>query len=204
MLQRKAVNASTFELLVAISSIEELREFNLAGGTALALQIGHRISYDLDFFGTRPFLTEEILPLVDDLGKVTIVSQHKNILILNIGGIKVDFVNYKYPLLQPIIDYSPIRLLALPDIAAMKLAAIAGRGRKRDFFDLFYLLKYFSLTELIGFYNQKYPDGSEMMVGRSLTYFEDADNDEEPNVFEAIQWLEVKNKISNLVKLKYG
>ncbi len=204
MLQRRAVSPATFDLLLKISAIPELMDFNLAGGTALALQIGHRISYDLDLFGNRPFTTDELLSLLEEHQPLTIISQHKNILILNLAGVKVDFVNYKYPLIGNVVTEEGLRLLSLSDIAAMKLAAIAGRGRKRDFFDLFFLLKKYSLNELIGFYNQKYSDGSEMMVTRSLTYFDDADEDENPNLFGNETWSQVKEFIRGKVKLKYG
>jgi predicted nucleotidyltransferase component of viral defense system len=139
MLHAKTVTPATLELLNEICSIKELKEFNLAGGTALALQIGHRISYDLDFFGRRNFETTEILDLISRSRTTKILSQSKNILILTIDGIKVDFVNYKYPLVSNTIEEGKIRILSVDDIAAMKLAAIAGRGRKRDFYDLYFI-----------------------------------------------------------------
>jgi predicted nucleotidyltransferase component of viral defense system len=137
MLHAKTVTPATLELLNEICSIKELKEFNLAGGTALALQIGHRISYDLDFFGRRNFETTEILDLISLSRTTKILSQSKNILILTIDDIKVDFVNYKYPLISNTIEEKEIRLLSIDEITAVKLAAIAGRGRKRDFYDLY-------------------------------------------------------------------
>jgi predicted nucleotidyltransferase component of viral defense system len=203
MLYKQTVAPETFQVLETLCSIKELSDFSLAGGTALALQIGHRISVDLDFFGRCDFETQLILDLLESF-KPKIISQNKNILILNIQDIKVDFVNYRYPLLSEAITEGTIRLLAKEDIAAMKLAAIAGRGRKRDFYDLYYLLKYFSLHEMISFYNAKYQDGSELMVARSLTYFDDADLDEAPRLLaQSTSWNLVKERISNEVKLLY-
>jgi predicted nucleotidyltransferase component of viral defense system len=196
MLQIQAVAPGTFQLLKSICSIPELRGFYLAGGTSLALQIGHRISVDLDFFGDREFTTQEIIDLLSTIKPLSIISQNKNILILNVQNIKVDFVNYRYPLISTPLAEGPIRLLDTPDIAAMKLAAIAGRGRKRDFYDLYFLLRKFSLPEMVGFYTKKYEDGSEMMVARSLTFFEDADTDENPKLLSTdTAWEEVKKTI---------
>ena len=204
MLYQQAVAAGTFRLLESICSIPQLSGFNLAGGTALSLQIGHRISVDLDFFGNREFSTDEILDLLTGEKPISIISQNKNILILNVKNVKVDFVNYHYPLISQPIEAGAVRLLAMADIAAMKLAAVAGRGRQRDFYDIYFLLKEFSLKQMIDFYNKKYEDGSEMMVARSLTFFDDADVDETPRVINhKISWEEIKGTISNEVRKLY-
>lgn len=200
MLHRKTVAPATLDILIAISKIPELSTFCLAGGTSLALQIGHRISVDLDFFGQRPFETQEILDLLENVGKVRIMAQSINILILDIDGVKVDFVNYKYPLVSKVLHFEEMRLLDLPDIAAMKLAAIAGRGRKRDFIDLYFLLKRYTLAQILGFYSSKYHDGSTFMVAKSLTYFEDAELDADLILFESVNWEKVKAKILKEVK----
>jgi Nucleotidyl transferase AbiEii toxin, Type IV TA system len=200
MLHLETVFPATWELLKNLMSIPELAEFNLAGGTSLSLQIGHRLSVDLDFFGKRPFESQEILDLVHPFGTVKMMSQRRNILVLDINGVKVDFVNYSYLPIEPVLHQTGIRLLGLPDIAAMKLAAIAGRGRKRDFIDLFFLLKNYKLAELLTFYNRKFPDGSEFMVVKSLTYFEDADQDENPKMLQKLDWQKVKNTIQKEVK----
>jgi len=181
-----------------------LSGFYLAGGTSLALQIGHRVSVDLDLFGHRPFQAQEILDELSDLAPLSMMAQSKNILILNVKGVKVDFVNYKYPLVSDPLLSKGIRLLDLPDIGAMKLAAIAGRGRKRDFYDLFFLLRQYKLPELMHFYHQKFEDGSEFMVARSLTYFNDADQDDNVVLLgEKVKWENVKKSILGEVSKYY-
>ena len=85
----------------------------------------------------------------------------------------------------------------------MKLAAIVGRGRKRDFTDLYFLLQEYSLRELLDFYNQKYVDGAEMMVVRSLTYFGDAEDDTIPELLQIITWETVKHTILQAVRELY-
>ncbi|MFN0015700.1 MAG: nucleotidyl transferase AbiEii/AbiGii toxin family protein [Saprospiraceae bacterium] len=200
MLHTFTVQPETLDVLKKLMAIPELAGFNLAGGTSLALQIGHRVSVDLDLFGARPFEKDEILDLVETLGTYQLIHQTKNILVLNLQGIKVDFINYKYPLLREVNLESGLRLVGLPDIGAMKLGAITGRGRKRDFTDLFFLLKQYSLEQLLSFYSQKYTDGSEFLVARSLSYFDDADQDEELVLFQEADWTTVKNTISAEVK----
>jgi hypothetical protein len=200
MLHTNTVKPGTLELLIKITAIPELTGFNLAGGTALALQIGHRLSIDLDLFGQRPFEQQEILDLVSHLGDVRQISYSKNIFVLKINDVKVDFVNYKYPLIKDIRKDEGLRLLSLQDIGAMKIAAITGRGRKRDFIDLFFLMQQFSLSELLSFYNKKYPDGNELMVARSLVYFDDADEDEDVVLFKKVHWENLKKELKASVK----
>jgi hypothetical protein len=203
MLQTQTVLASTLELLKKLMIQPELKNFALAGGTSLSLQIGHRISIDLDFFGNSPFETDEMLDILHPLGKVKIMKQSRNILITDVNGVKVDFVNYRYPVLKDIIEIDGIRLLSTADISAMKFGAVAGRGRKRDFIDIFFLLQEYSLTEMMAFYNAKYFDGSEMMVARSLTYFDDADGDEDLELLKDADWNTVKKTISKTVNSLY-
>jgi hypothetical protein len=204
MLRTNTILPETLDILNGIMSVPELNAFSLAGGTALALQIGHRMSADLDFFGNRSFEKDEITDLTAHLGNIRLMNQTKNILVININGIKVDFVNYKYHLLTAIIIEDKIRMFDLPDIGAMKLAAITGRGRKRDFTDLFFLLQKYSLPEMISFYNNKYPDGSEFLVVRSLTYFDDADNDEELKLITPYDWNKIKAKVIEEVLKLYS
>lgn len=195
MLFTNTVAERTLELLKGIMTIPELEPYYLTGGTALALQLGHRVSVDLDFFGKAEADLSNIPVLLKEFGNVTLMSQSKSVLVLNINTIKVDFVNYKYPLLFNVLTEDNIRLSDIRDISAMKLAALAGRGRKRDFYDLYFLLKKFSLNEMLEFYNNKFPDGSLMQVLRSITYFEDAENDPEPVTFIHAPWENVKEEI---------
>jgi Nucleotidyl transferase AbiEii toxin, Type IV TA system len=96
-----------------------------------------------------------------------------------------------------------LRLFSLKDVGAMKIAAITGRGRKRDFTDLYFLMKQFTLPELIGFYNEKYPDGNEFMAIRSLSYFGDAEEDEDMSLFKKADWSTVKKTLEKAVRSYY-
>jgi len=178
------------------------KNFNLVGGTALSLQIGHRNSIDIDLFGEQEIDQNGFIETLKKFGDVLIKTSSKNILITEINTIKVDFVNYKYKLLDKPFEIDQIRMLTDKDIAAMKLNAIAGRGSKKDFIDLFFLLKKYSLNEMISFYNQKYTDGSEFMVQKSLTYFDDADEQLSPKMLDDFNWETCKQKIiEEVIKL---
>lgn len=172
----------------------------LVGGTAIALQIEHRKSIDLDFFGEIDFANLDKGKIFKQFNTVKTIKSSSNINVLLINGIKVDFVHYSYPWLEDPLFEKGIRLAALKDIAAMKLAAITGRGSKKDFIDIYFLLDRFSLQEMMHFYNDKYFDGSEYMVLKSLTWFDDAEEDPMPEMIKDINWKTVKKTIIQEVK----
>jgi predicted nucleotidyltransferase component of viral defense system len=183
------------ELLKKIMSEKLFSDFNLVGGTALALQMGHRNSIDIDLFGNSEINSEFFIEKLSEFGEVKVAKSTKNILITKINEVKVDFVNYKYPLLSECLFIENIRMLSVKDIAGMKLNAIAGRGSKKDFIDLYFLLNEFSLEDILSFYEKKYKDGSVFMVQKSLTYFEDADAQQQPKMFKDFNWETCKQKI---------
>ncbi|MDU9048592.1 MAG: nucleotidyl transferase AbiEii/AbiGii toxin family protein [Candidatus Electrothrix sp. Rat3] len=114
--------------------------------------------------------------------------------------VKVDLIRHHYPLLMPVQCIDDIRIFSVQDIAAMKLNAIANRGCKKDFFDIHSLLKLFSLTELLSFFEEKYAQINSFTVMKSLTYFADAEADPEPMSLVDTSWHEVKSTLSSLVK----
>jgi len=199
MLQYQTIYPATLQLLKDLQSLELLKECRLVGGTALALQLGHRNSVDLDFFGTVPETSEEILDILRENHEVTIIKESKNIHIYLIDGVLVDIVNYKYDWIGTPVEEDGIRLADVKDIAAMKVAAIIGRGTKKDFIDIFFLLKQYSLKEILDFYLQKYPDGSLFIAIKSLSYFEDAEADPMPVMFEEVSWPDVKAMIGESI-----
>lgn len=200
MLQTQTVVPELVELLKKIMKEEIFSNYFLVGGTSLALQIGHRNSVDIDLFGKQEINHDLFFKLLNTFGKTEISKSSKNILITEVEGIKVDFVNYQYQLLENPIEIDGIRMLSKKDIAAMKLNAITGRGSKKDFIDLYFLLQEFSLKQMIGFYNQKYFDGSEFLLYKSLNYFEEADIQPQPKVFKEFDWDEAKKYILGEVK----
>lgn len=195
MLQRKSVKEELLELLDKIMDEEIFQPFVLVGGTALALQIGHRKSIDIDLFGQCTIDEAHFLEKLSRFGNTVTLKKTQNILVCSVNGIKVDFVNYSYPFIEEVQILNDLRIASPKDIAAMKLNAIAGRGSKKDFIDIYYLLKMFTIEEMIEFYLKKYQDGSEFMVRKSLTYFEDADKESTPYMFDEIDWNDMKQQI---------
>ena len=195
MLCYQTVDASTLELLKRLQGMAVFKNLRLVGGTSLALQIGHRKSIDLDLFGTLQADDSTFSEALAIFEKVTWLKKSSNINIFSINEVKVDFVNYTYPWLDEAKSEDDLRLAGLKDIAAMKLAAVTGRGTKKDFIDIYFLLKQFSLKEMLQHYKNKYADGSEFLVLKSLTYFEDADPEQEPVMLKNISWLAVKDTV---------
>lgn len=199
MLQYQTIYPATLQLLKDLQLLELLKECRLVGGTALALQLGHRRSVDLDFFGTVPQTPDELQDLLRENHDVSIVKESKNIHIYLIDGVKVDIVNYKYDWIDTPVEEDGIRLADVKDIAAMKVAAIIGRGTKKDFIDMNRLLQIFSLKEILDMYMQKYPDGSLFIAIKSLSYFEDAESDPMPFMFDDTDWGVVKANIREAI-----
>jgi predicted nucleotidyltransferase component of viral defense system len=200
MLHYSAVDSSTLEILKRLLQIPLFGDLRLVGGTSLALQLGHRKSVDIDLFGLLEADDLSVSDALKEFNSVTIIQKSENITIYVIEGIKVDIVNYKYPWLNPMMEVDGLRMAQIEDVAAMKLSAISGRGTKKDFIDIFFLLQQFKLGEMMEYYNKKYYDGSEFLVLKSLTYFEDADLDQSPVMLKSIDWDQVKVSIINQVE----
>jgi len=199
MLQKQVVDTNTFNLLKRLQSIPELKNMRLVGGTALALQIGHRISVDLDLFGSF----DSSLPLemlLVDFENVVKTGSNRFMQFFEINGVKVDFVNYSYPWLQEPLIEDGITLASIEDIAAMKINAIINRGTKKDFIDMAFLLEHFSLSHILDLYQKKYSVQDCQMALRSLTYFDDAESDVTPRMLTTKDWETIKTTLRSQVK----
>lgn len=208
MLHFNTVEPETLKLLRDLQAYGECQHFSLAGGTALSLHLGHRISIDLDLFTQDQFNSNALFESLRDSevfrDTVASCSHAVNSLSLflktEMREVKVDLIRHHYPLLMPVQCIDDIRIFSVQDIAAMKLNAIANRGCKKDFFDIHSLLKLFSLTELLSFFEEKYAQINSFTVMKSLTYFADAEADPEPMSLVDTSWHEVKSTLSSLVK----
>lgn len=199
MLHLSTVDSHTLELLNSLQQLPELADTRLVGGTSLALQLGHRRSMNLDLFGhieADNFLLTDVL---SDIGNMVLRYSTPNIHAFDVNHVMVDIVNYSYPWLTPPIVEDGIRLASIEDIAAMKMTAIVGRGTKKDFVDIAFLLDIMELSDMLYLYQQKYADGSLFMVLKSLLYFEDAELMPMPHMLIPKSWEEVKETISNAV-----
>lgn len=197
MLHRQTVEPRTLGILKELMLIPELDAFCLGGGTALALQIGHRISVDLDMFCATDFNVDAVLHGVRMRKPgIVVVAKSEGTLLTRIEDVRTDFFRYLYPVIRPIVGEEGVRLLSMEDIGAMKLDAIAGRGRKKDFFDLFFLLQHHPLENLLGFHREKYRLENAFHILKSLTWFDDAEEDEDPMLVNgSLSWEDVKKTI---------
>ena len=203
MLQTRTVEPGTLELLKHLMSIPALEQFYLVGGTALALQIGHRVSIDLDLFTPEPFDKSDLLDLLNThFEDVLLESEGSSMLITNINQVKVDFVKMSYPILFPHLETEGVRMLDMRDIAPMKLKAIAQRGSKKDFYDIYFLLDHLPLLEMLRLFSEKFKQQEVFHVIKSLTYFEDAESYADPKVFDqSVNWEKVKSKVFKAVQV---
>ena len=184
--------------------------FYLAGGTALALQIGHRDSLDFDFYTEKKFDSQKLREEFDKrFEKVQEIYIAEGTLGLEVDGIGVSFFKYPYPLIRPLEKMESIYLASKEDIAAMKIIVISQRGKRRDFIDIYFLITEFGLEKIIEFVKEKYPMFNIYVGLQGLVYFKDADEDPEKGRFrllKEVEWEGVKdyilketNKIKNLL-----
>jgi hypothetical protein len=199
MLFTNAIQPATLDLLKRLQGQAELSQTRLVGGTALALQLGHRLSVDIDLFGIWD-KTLDVGEILCRCGGATEEHRTANIRVFILSGIKVDLVYYEHPWLTDAVEEEGIRLATVSDIAPMKLEAINNRGSKKDFVDLAFILDVLSLGDLLALYRKKYPRGSEYLVLRSLVYFEDAEDDPMPVMLRPMTWEEVKGRIREEVR----
>ncbi len=194
----QTLSVTTKKSLEGLAALEVIQDAYLAGGTALALQIGHRYSYDLDFFTDEKFDEKMVTQQISEaLPNFTLERQSWRTILGFIDDIQFGLFFYKYPLLFTAEEFDKIQLAHLKDIAAMKLQAIAEHGTKRDFIDLYFLLQekhVDSLEEILEFYNQKFGKLAQNQVHiiKSLAYFEDADPDAMPQMIKQVAWKHVK------------
>lgn len=190
----EAISRQTTENLAILGKSKILGNAYLAGGTALALQMGHRISYDLDFFTDEKFKAQVFLKEISRFK----LYRHERVgwgtILGRLGSVKFSLFYYPYPLLKEPARFKNINVASMVDIAAMKIAAISERGTKRDFIDLYFILKKITLTELFGFYDRKYQKLSSNLIHikKSLVYFKDAENNPMPKMIIPVLWEEVK------------
>ncbi len=169
--------------------------FYLAGGTAAALHLGHRISVDLDFFGPEPFDSAQLAAQLSDLGKFRLERLAEDTLLGELRGVRISFFRYRYPLIAEPVSVLGIPVASLEDIAAMKLDAISRRGTRRDFIDLYFIAQSgLALPEALQWYQRKYAGLNLNLVHlvKSLAYFADAEADPMPQMLVDLSWDEVK------------
>lgn len=176
-----------------------LSNFMLAGGTSLSLRFNHRVSVDLDFFTVHEFSPETLLESLESLINIDSYSIEKNTLNVFSDGVKIDFIAHRYSLLKEYEIIDEVKLFSLEDVSAMKMSAIGGRGSKKDFIDVNLLLEHFSLRELLDLFHAKYPKANTIHLVKALTYFDDANLEDNPIPFNDKSWSKVEKRILKAV-----
>ena len=173
MLHKETIDAATLELLKRLMGDERLQGFELVGGTSLALQMGHRISIDLDLFTEIEFEADELREYLERNYHLQTDYQAFATVKGEVEGVQVDCIAHAHPWLKPFVVEEGIRLASLEDICAMKLNAIAGNGtRIKDFVDVAHLSSRFSLEQMLKFYEEKY-QANPLMPLKGIVYFAD-------------------------------
>ena len=185
----------TLRAIQLVSELSEIKKAYLGGGSALAFQIGHRISVDLDFFTQEQFYAKELSTKLSKYPEFVQAGTAEQTVWGKIGETKFSIFYYKYPLLEQTVPFEGLQLASLADIAAMKIHAIEDRGTKRDFVDVYFLSKKYTLEEMLNLYQKKYGVLEDHLytILRSLDYFEDAEQETDmPKMLAEVNWEEVK------------
>lgn len=202
MLQYETIAPATLKLLQRIQAMPEFADTRLVGGTSLALQLGHRISVDLDLFG-KWSSSADLFAALKTIGNTRKSSGTPDgrLQFFFVDGIKVDCVDYsEFPWIDDLVVENGVRLAGIRDIGAMKINAITNRGTRKDFVDLAFLLKQYSLSEIFNWYQQKYSEANPALALRSMSYFVDAEAQPLPRVLQPFSWEEAKDLICKSVR----
>lgn len=202
---RDGLSSAQIHALGKLGRLTEARHFYLAGGTALTIYLGHRQSLDLDWFTEEPFANPlQFARFLQEAGVSFSTEQiAEGSLHGWVEGVRVSFLEFQYPLLSPLVWWEDlgVPLASLEDIACMKLAAIAQRGSKKDFYDVFFLCRTtFSLEEMLGFYQRKFSIQDIGSVLFGLVYFDDAEKEPDPLLLQNVNWEQVKRSFCEWVR----
>lgn len=204
MLHFETVDSRTFSILEELMQLPALKNFALVGGTALSLQYGHRKSVDLDLFTTEPFDPESIINALNSIYHDDFLMEGRPArfgIFAFINDVKTDLIHHPHPLIQPIEEVNGLRMFSIPDIIAMKIQAIIGRGKKKDFWDIAELLKHYPVADFIRFHLEKYTTQNLLItVPQAMTYFADAEESEDPISLTGQTWDSIKQVIQQKVR----
>jgi hypothetical protein len=190
----ETVDASVQQTLGDLRQLSLLGDFYLAGGTGLALHLGHRRSVDLDFFLGEDFEEDALLQKVQRLERFALVEKKPGTIHAHIRDTKVSFLAYTYPVLFPFQPFLGVNVADPRDIGCMKISAIASRGTKRDFVDLYIVSQHYGLKQFLGWFKEKFSQTNYSMVHvlKALSFFEEAEQDPMPDMLVPLSWEEVK------------
>lgn len=197
-MHEKVLPKGSKDLLAKMKSASSphLNDWVLAGGTGLALQIGHRVSEDFDFFRIDSFTINKLHDVLKLFKSYETLQEDEKTLTVIISDIKISFFCIKDPFIFELKPYSFFSLADIKDISLMKLLAISGRGSRKDFVDLYSILRRgYVLQDLFNYIPKKYKKGRLNIyhILKSLTYFDDAEKEPLPDMLEPFDWNECRN-----------
>lgn len=193
----QGINNDTKRVLEQISAIVSEMDFYLAGGTGLSLLLGHRESIDLDFFRRESFDTDELLKKPSGF---TVLDKKKDTLTGTIENVNISFFGFDYPLLSDSLEYKGIKVASMLDIALMKLSAVMQRNTRKDFIDLYFIIKdHLPLLGLIKQFGNKFSQNQEVSIPilKSLTYFVETETEPMPQMYIDTNWEDIKTFFIN-------
>lgn len=190
------ISAEMRRILAHFSATEIGAHFYLAGGTALSLQLGHRLSVDLDFFSPNqdvPTIRTQLERALAPFQPTLADSAWGNLVYLA-GQTRVGFYGYGHPLVLPMVETEGLRLASPEDIALMKLDALLARAMRKDFYDLYFITQTIPFTRLYQLAPQKFPSvrDFETQTAKRLVYFANAEHDADPELLQPVSWQAVK------------
>ena len=197
----KIIAPETFQLIQQLQALPELEGFYLVCGTALALQLGHRNSIDIDLFTKKDFDAAFLMYFIRKQYLFEEKFSRKNTIIGFVNNITVDLITHAYGYVKPPITEEAITYLSREDIAAMKLNAISNSGQRlKDFIDVYFLLEYFSVNDMLGFFEIKYPTINPLITLKAINYFDDIDESiDPPKLLKPLSLKEIKKRINDAV-----
>ncbi|MFQ5340471.1 MAG: nucleotidyl transferase AbiEii/AbiGii toxin family protein [Anaerolineae bacterium] len=201
----EAITPQMRDLLRFIGQQPFAQRFYLAGGTALALRLGHRRSVDLDFFSTTDRVMREtrleILHALAPHSPQALEDVDGNLL-LQVPDLHVGFFSYSYSLLEPTDSVEGVVVASIVDVGLMKLDALITRGSRKDFYDLYAIAQEISVPDLLAVAGNKYPyvRDFELMAIESLVLFDNADRDVQPDLLIDLPWEQVRQSFVDLAR----
>ncbi len=204
MLQTQTVEPHTFSVLKQLMEMPDLKDFSLVGGTALSLLYGHRKSVDLDLFSNKKFENTQVINALQKKFKSSFNNRSTNPnfgIFCFIEDVKIDIIHHPHPLIRPEKNIDGLRLFSTEDIIAMKVQAILGRGKKKDFWDIAELLNHYTINDFVDFHKEKYASQNLVItVPQAISYFADAEESEDPISLKKQSWKGVQDFINKKVR----
>ncbi len=208
MLQTQTVQSDTLSVLKELMKVPALSEFFLVGGTALSLLYGHRLSIDLDLFTNQKISVKAISAHLNSVFGERLAIRSSRVdfgIFAFVDKAKVDLVMHPHPFIRSTYHLDGIRFISTEDIVAMKVQAVLGRARKKDFWDIATLLEHYSIADFIAFHEAKFSSQNLMItVPQAITYFVDAEDDADPISLKGQSWESVKDIIKAKVRAYLG